>query len=79
MVFKDGKNHNGYFDADNFLAQVDKAIDIFEERTHGFATGLFLFDNAPIHQKCPPDAISACWMPINPKNGWTHHKDGPCM
>lgn len=33
--------------------------DIFKWRTNGFATGLFIFDNAPSHQKRAPDALSA--------------------
>jgi hypothetical protein len=45
------KNRDGYFDAEDLLAQVDKAIDILEDRTNRFATGLWLFDNAPSHQK----------------------------
>lgn len=40
-------------------SQVDKAIDIFEGLTQGWAQGLFLFDNAPSHQKRALDAISA--------------------
>ena len=79
IVFKAGKNCNGYFDANDLLAQVDKAVDIFEEWTNGFATGLFLFDNAPSHQKRAPNAISARKMPKNLNNGWTHHKGGPQM
>ena len=59
IVFKAGKNWDGYFDANNLLAQVDKAINIFEDRTNGFVTGLFLFDNAPSHQKHASNAISA--------------------
>ena len=77
VVLKAGKNRDGYFDANDLLAQVDKAVDIFEEQTNGFATGLFLFDNAPSHQKRAPNAISAGKMPKNPNNGWTHHKGGP--
>ena len=53
------------------------AIDIFEGKTNGFATGLFLFDNAPNHQKRAPDALSARKMPKNPHPTWTHHKEGP--
>jgi hypothetical protein len=75
-VFKAGKNRDGYFDADDLLAQVDNAIDVFEGRTCGFATALFLFDNALSHQKRAPNARR---MPKNPKYGWTHHKDGPRM
>jgi hypothetical protein len=59
VLFKAGRNRDGYFDADNLLSQVDKAIDIFEGLTKGYAQGLFLFDNAPSHQKRASDAISA--------------------
>jgi len=59
VFFKAGKNRDGYFDAGDLLQQVENAIDIFESKTNGFATGLFLFDNAPSHQKRAPDALSA--------------------
>lgn len=62
IIFKAGKNRDGFFDADDLLQQVDKAIDIFEGLTKGWAQGLFLFDNAPSHQKRAPDAISARHM-----------------
>ncbi|TDL16544.1 hypothetical protein BD410DRAFT_816690 [Rickenella mellea] len=51
MDFKAGKNRDGYFGNDDLMQQVDKAIDIFEERFHSFATALFAFDNATSHQK----------------------------
>ena len=51
VFFKAGKNRDGYFDGEDLLQQVENAIDIFEAKTNGFATGLFLFDNAPSHQK----------------------------
>lgn len=38
-----------------------------------------MFDNAPSHQKCASDALSACKMVKNPKLGWSHCPDGPCM
>lgn len=60
------------------MKQVDKAIDIFEDRTKGFAQGLFIFDNAPSHQKRAADALSARYMPKFPKEGWTN-KNGPRM
>jgi hypothetical protein len=56
-------NRDGYFDADDLLQQVDNAINIFESKTNGFATALFLFDNAPSHQRRAPDARSARKMP----------------
>ena len=59
IIFKAGKNRNGYFDADDLYSQVDKAIDIFEGLTQGWAQGLFLFNNAPSHQKRALDTISA--------------------
>jgi hypothetical protein len=61
------------------LRQVEKSIDIFESKTNGFATGLFLFDNAPSHQHRAGDALSAHKMPKWPNDGWTHRKDGPHM
>jgi hypothetical protein len=59
VLFKAGKNRDGYFTAEDLLAQVDWAIDIFEGKTNGHSIGLFLFDNAPSHQKRAPDALSA--------------------
>jgi len=59
IIFKAGRNRDGYFNADDLLQQVDNAIDIFDVLTKGYAQGLFLFDNAPSHQKRAPDAISA--------------------
>lgn len=79
ILFKAGKSWDGYFTAENLIEQVDHAIDIFEEKTSGFATGLFMFDNAPSHQKHAPDALSARKMPKNPSEGWLHHKEGPRM
>ena len=51
VIFKPGANCDGYFTAENLRDQVDCAIDIFEGKTGGKAQGLFLFDNAPSHQK----------------------------
>ena len=49
VFFKAEKNHDGCFNSEDLLQQVENAINIFEGKTHGFATGLFLFDNAPSH------------------------------
>jgi hypothetical protein len=51
VFFKAGKNRDGWFDGEDLLQQVEDTIDIFEAKSNGFATGLFLFDNAPSHQK----------------------------
>ncbi|KAF8957072.1 hypothetical protein BDZ97DRAFT_1603780, partial [Flammula alnicola] len=79
VFFKAGKGRDGYFDSEDLLQQVENAIDIFEGKTNGFATGLFLFDNAPSHQKRAQDALSARKMPKNPHATWRQHKDGPKM
>jgi hypothetical protein len=79
VFFKAGKNRDGYFDADDLLQQVDDTINIFEAKTNGFATGLFLFDNALSHGRRALDALSARKMPKNPHPTWRHHKDGPKM
>jgi hypothetical protein len=63
IFFKAGLNRDGYFGADDLLRQVDYAIDIFEGKTKGMAQGLFLFDNAPSHQKRAANALSARKMP----------------
>ena len=79
VIFKAGKNGDGWFSADDLLDQVDHTIDIFKRRTNGFATGLFMFDNAPSHQKRAPDALSAWNMPKGPNQHWACVKDGPRM
>ncbi|TEB25675.1 hypothetical protein FA13DRAFT_1756509 [Coprinellus micaceus] len=71
IFFKAGKNRDGYFVSDDLLRQVDRAIDAFEGNTKGRAQGLFLFDNAPSHQKRAPDALSARYMPKGPSETWT--------
>ena len=79
IVFKAEKSCDGYFTCDDLIAQVDNAIDIFEGRTNGLATGLFLFNNAPSHQKQADDALSARKMPKGPLASWTHCKGGAWM
>ena len=79
ILFKVGKNRDGYFSSDDLIKQVLHVIDIFETKTNGFVTGLFLFDNVPSHQKQAPDALSAQKMPKFPNENWSHHKDGPRM
>ncbi|KAJ7169336.1 hypothetical protein C8R43DRAFT_1103535 [Mycena crocata] len=79
LFFRAGKNRDVWFNSDDVLKQVARAIDIFEAKTKGLATGLFLFDNAPSHQKRAADALSARKMVKFPKQGWTLHPDGPRM
>ena len=49
---------DGYFNSEKFLVQVDKAIDIFEVK-YPSHQGLFLFDNASSHKKCPDHALKS--------------------
>ncbi|KAF7297803.1 hypothetical protein MKEN_01404000 [Mycena kentingensis (nom. inval.)] len=70
ILFRAGKNRDGYFASEDLLATADNAIDIFEAKTNGMATGLFMFDNAPSHQKRAADALSARKMPKNPHATW---------
>ena len=65
---------DGYFDNEDLLCQTDRAIVIFESKTKGFITGLWLFDNALGHQKRPENGLSAWKMPKNPHKSWTHVK-----
>ncbi|KIY48762.1 hypothetical protein FISHEDRAFT_8255, partial [Fistulina hepatica ATCC 64428] len=79
VLFRAGANRDGYFKVEDLIAQVDRGIDIFEGRVLGKAQGLWLFDNAPSHQKRAPDARSARRMPIKPCASWTPVKGGPRM
>jgi len=63
ILFKAGLNRDGYFDSQKLLDQVETAIDIFEGKTQGYAQGLFIFNNAPSHQKRADNALSARKMP----------------
>lgn len=49
------------------LRETDRAIDIFEAKTSGHATGLFIFDNAPSHRRRAADALSARHLVKGPK------------
>jgi len=51
VLFKAGKNRDGWFGSSELLVQVDDAVDIFEGLTKGNAQGLFLFNNVSSHQK----------------------------
>jgi hypothetical protein len=62
ILFKLGKQCNGWFDGDHLLSQVNHAIDIFKCKTNRSAQGLFIFDNAPSHQKHVLDTLSAQQM-----------------
>jgi hypothetical protein len=79
VFFEAGKNRDRWFTHVELLDQVDRAIDIFESKTQRRATGLFMFNNAPSHQKRADDALSARYLPKRPNEGWTRHEGGPRM
>ena len=58
VIFRPGKNRDGYFDNDDILKQVTHALKIlheyFPDEDH-----VFIFDNATTHRKRPADALSA--------------------
>ena len=45
--------------------QIDTVLDVFEHRFPS-VTGIFLFDNAPSHQKYPPDGLNPANMNVYP-------------
>ena len=62
VLFRAGKNRDGYFKNEDILAHTRKAMDILEkyypEHKH-----IFVFDNAPTHLKRAADALSARKIP----------------
>jgi hypothetical protein len=74
LLFRAGKNRDGWFGNDQLLPHVSETIDIFEARVAkeipGGAVGLFPFDNAPGHLKRAANALSARKMPKGPSATW---------
>jgi len=58
-----GKQRDGWFGTNDLLQQVERVINILEGKVNNFAQGLFMFDNAPCHQKCALNVLSACRIP----------------
>lgn len=69
VLFKAGKERDGYFTNDEILQQTSKAMDILEKHFPD-DNHVFLFDNATTHLKRADDALSARKMPkFTPKDG----------
>lgn len=64
ILFKAGKNQEGYFTNDEIIDQANHTMDLlskhFPNNTH-----VLVFDNASTHTKCPEGALSAHYMPKN--------------
>jgi hypothetical protein len=59
MLIKPGKNHDGYWDCEDLVAQTrDRAIPIFKI-LHPECDALFVFDNSSGHLAFAPDALVA--------------------
>ena len=56
---KPGKGRDGWFNHEMFMNQVKTGVDTFEECHGPDVKALFSFDNATLHKKCAPDALSA--------------------
>jgi hypothetical protein len=65
VLFRAGKNREGYFTNENILEQTQKAIDI-AKKYYPDDEHVFVFDNATTHQKRPATAVSASKMTKNP-------------
>jgi len=77
VLFKAGKNQDGYFDCDDLCRQTELAIELFVDHVPGTAVAAFGFDNAPGHQKRAHNALSTRYMPKFPKK-WLG-RSGKCI
>ena len=72
VLFKVGKNQEGYFTAQDILKQVEKAIDILE-KYYPDQDHVLVYDNVSTHQKWPDGSLSAQKMPkftSKPESNW---------
>jgi hypothetical protein len=65
VIFKAGKNRDGYFTNEEIIAHVSHAMDILE-RDYADEDHVFIFDNATTHLKRPEDALAARKMRKSP-------------
>jgi len=65
-IMYSGASGDQWWDLAQLLAQVDWAIDIFEE-AHPNCVTLFLFDHSSVHASFGPDAL--CAFDMNKSNG----------
>jgi hypothetical protein len=67
VVFKAGKNREGYFTSNDVIKQAPAAMDIlnwhYSDEDH-----IFIFDNTTTHLKQADDALSAHHMPNSHQN-----------
>jgi len=72
VLFKAGKNREGYFTSDDILEQAEKAINILKKH-YPNEDHVLVYDNATTHLKRADGALSACQMPKStskPEYNW---------
>jgi len=69
VLFKAGKNREGYFTNENILEQTENAMNIVE-KYYPQDDHIFIFDNATTHLKRPDTALSARKMTKGPKENF---------
>ena len=65
VMFKAGKNWDGYFTNNKILAQANWAMDILNNN-YPDDEHAFFYDNAKTHTACQPDALSTQYMTVKP-------------
>lgn len=65
ILFKPGKNQDGYFTYKEILAHARMAMSILKKH-YPHECHIFIFDNASTHLKCAVDTLSAYHMSKNP-------------
>jgi hypothetical protein len=71
VIFRPGKNREGYFMNDDILTQVDHAMTILS-KYYPDEDHFFLYDNATTHLSRSADSLSALKMPKNPSKPETN-------
>ena len=71
VIFRPGKNREGYFTNDDILAQAEKAMAILS-KYYPDEDHFFIYDNATTHRSRAGDALSATKMPKNPSKPETN-------
>ncbi|KDQ10774.1 hypothetical protein BOTBODRAFT_115299 [Botryobasidium botryosum FD-172 SS1] len=65
ILFRAGKERDGYLKAQNIQDQATLAMDILDAHYPGHKH-VFIYDNAPTHLARAPNALSARRMPLHP-------------
>jgi hypothetical protein len=75
VVFKAGKNRDGYFQNSDIIKQATIAMDILDE-DYPNENHVFAYDNAKTHTARAPDALSAKKMPLKENANFGYYTEG---